>query len=130
MRSLVLIFCVLTGFVFSACSGGGGTSPIEAKAMKNPVEATPQSIASGKKTYEKYCANCHGEKGDGTGEKAATLAAAGQPKPSDLTDDKWEHGSTDGEIFVNIRDGVGVKGAMNGLNGRPGVSDTDMWNMV
>jgi hypothetical protein len=58
------------------------------------------------------------------------LIAAGQPKPSDLTDDKWEHGSTDGEIFVNIRDGVGSQGAMNGLNGRPGVSDTDMWNMV
>ncbi len=103
---------------------------MEAKAMKNPVEPTPQSIASGKKVYDKYCANCHGEKGDGTGEKAATLIAAGQPKPSDLTDDKWEHGSTDGEIFVNIRDGVGNQGAMNGLNGRPGVSDTDMWNMV
>jgi hypothetical protein len=47
-----------------------------------------------------------------------------------LTDDKWEHGSTDGEIFVNIRDGVGVRGAMKGLNGKPGISDTDMWNVV
>ena len=98
--------------------------------MKNPVEPTPESIASGKNVYNKYCANCHGEKGDGNGEKAATLTSAGLPKPSDLTDDKWDHGSTDGEIFVNIRDGVGVRGAMNGLNGRPGVSDTDMWNIV
>jgi cytochrome c len=130
MRTVIFIFFCLSLFLLASCSAGGGTSPIAAKAMKNPVDPTPQSIASGKKVYDKYCANCHGEKGDGTGEKAATLIAAGQPKPSDLTDDKWDHGSTDGEIFVNIRDGVGTRGAMNGLNGRPGVSDTDMWNIV
>ena len=112
----------------SACSGG--TSPMEAKAMKNPVEATPKSIAAGKNVYDKYCAECHGATGNGVSEKAATLAQAGQAKPSDLTDDKWDHGSTDGEIFVNIRDGVGVNGAMKGLNGKPGISDRDMWNVV
>jgi mono/diheme cytochrome c family protein len=26
--------------------------------------------------------------------------------PSDFTDDTWDYGSTDGEIFVAIRDGV------------------------
>jgi mono/diheme cytochrome c family protein len=98
--------------------------------MKNPVPSTPKSIAAGKNVYDKYCASCHGATGHGDGEKAATLASAGQPKTSDLTDDKWDHGSTDGEIFVNIRDGVGVTGAMKGLNGKPGVSDEDMWNMV
>lgn len=98
--------------------------------MKNPVEPTPRSIASGKNVYDKYCAECHGTAGDGTGEKAKTFAEAGQAKPSDLTDDKWDHGSTDGEIFVNIRDGVGVNGAMKGLNGKPGISDSDMWNVV
>src|SRR5262245_12119071 len=114
----------------SACAAGRGTSPMEAKAMKNPVEATPKSIASGKTVYTKYCAECHGVAGDGVSEKAKTLAEAGEPKPSDLTDDKWDHGSTDGEIFVNIRDGVGVRGAMKGLDGRPGISDSDMWNVV
>ena len=103
---------------------------MDAKAMKNPVEPTPKSIAAGKNVYEKYCAECHGATGNGVSEKAKTLAEAAEAKPSDLTDDKWDHGSTDGEIFVNIRDGVGVKGAMKGLNGRPGISDTDMWNVV
>jgi len=98
--------------------------------MKNPVEPTEKSIASGKVYYEKYCADCHGVAGDGVSEKAQKLAAAGETKPSDLTDEKWDHGSTDGEIFVNIRDGVGRNGAMNGLNGRPGVSDREMWNIV
>jgi mono/diheme cytochrome c family protein len=126
MRSL-LFYCLVLAFLLSSCKG---TSPIEAKAMKNPVEATPKSIAAGKNVYDKYCASCHGVTGNGVSEKAATLAQAGEAKPSDLTDDKWDHGSTDGEIFVNIRDGVGVKGAMKGLDGRPGISDIDMWNVV
>src|ERR1700680_967219 len=98
---LMLTVLILAG----ACKSG--TSPIEAKAMQNPVPATPKSIASGKNVYDKYCANCHGVTGNGVSEKAQTLAEAGAAKPSDLTDDKWDHGSTDGEIFVNIRDGVG-----------------------
>ena len=122
------LFYLALAFLTTSCSGG--TSRIEARAMKNPVEPTPKSIASGKNVYNKYCADCHGETGNGIGSKTAMLAETGQGKPSDLTDDKWEHGSTDGEIFVNIRDGVGVNGVMKGLNGKPGISDTDMWNMV
>src|SRR5262245_37814240 len=123
------LFLIMLLFILASCTGGG-TSRMEAKAMKNPVEPTAKSIASGKNVYTKYCAECHGETGNGIGPKTATLAETGQGKPSDLTDDKWEHGSTDGEIFVNIRDGVGVSGVMKGLNGKPGISDTDMWNTV
>ena len=103
---------------------------MEAKAMKNPIEPTSKSIAAGKIVYDKYCAECHGVNGDGVSEKAATLAATGQAKPSNLIDDKWDHGSTDGEIFINIRDGVGRTGAMKGLDGKPGVSASDIWNIV
>jgi mono/diheme cytochrome c family protein len=110
--------------------GCSASSPINAKALQNPIQPTEKSINSGHKMYDKYCADCHGVTGNGVSEKAQKLTEAGEAKPSDLTDDKWDHGSTDGEIFVNIRDGVGVNGAMKGLNGRPGVSDEDMWNMV
>jgi mono/diheme cytochrome c family protein len=127
MRNLLFILSLVLSICLAGCKG---TSPLEARAMKNPVEPTPKSIAAGKNVYDKYCAECHGVNGDGVSEKAKTLAEAGEPKPSDLTDNKWDHGSTDGEIFVNIRDGVGAKGAMKGLNGRPGISDTDMWNIV
>src|SRR5436190_24113228 len=90
-----LIYCLLLTFLLASCSAGG-TSPMEAKAMKNPVEATPKSIASGKIVYDKYCAECHGATGNGVSEKATTLAQAGAAKPSDLTDDKWEQGGTEG----------------------------------
>ena len=121
------VFIIVFLFLVAGCSP---SSPINAKAMQNPIPPTERSIASGKIMYGKYCAECHGVTGNGVSEKTQKLAEAGGAKPSDLTDDKWDHGSTDGEIFVNIRDGVGVNGAMKGLNGRPGVSDEDMWNVV
>ena len=98
--------------------------------MKNPIEPTSKSIESGKIVYDRYCAKCHGVAGKGDGEEAAKVVQSGHPKPSDLTDNKWDHGSTEGEIFVNVRDGVGATGIMKGLNGQPGASATDMWNIV
>jgi mono/diheme cytochrome c family protein len=120
--AFIIFFLFLTG-----CSA---SSPINAKALQDPIPPSEKSLAEGKIMYGKYCAECHGVTGNGVSEKAQKLADAGAAKPSDLTDDKWDHGSSDGEIFVNIRDGVGVNGAMKGLNGRPGVSDDDMWNIV
>ena len=46
--------------------------------------------------------------------------------PSDLTDDKWDHGSTDGDIFTTIHDGTSAD--MEGYAQR--ISDTDIWNLV
>ena len=43
--------------------------------------------------------------------------------PADLTDEKWDRGSTDGEIFAVIMKGAGPKFEMKGLEGknrRPG----------
>ena len=74
----------------------------QAAAIKNPVPVGAASIAAGLALYQAQCAGCHGEtaKGDGT------LGEELNPKPPDLTDAEWKHGSTDGEIFTVIRDGV------------------------
>ena len=138
MRNVLFLF--LTALLLGACSAAesntaSSSSPDrlltlqEGLGLKNPIEATPTSIASGKKFYDKLCADCHGEKADGVSEISASMAQ-GEVRPPDLTDDKWDHGDTDGQIFANIRDGVGGPGAMKGLNGRPGVGPTEMWNMV
>src|SRR6201981_3328694 len=97
------------------------------KTLKNPIRATPESLANGKRLYDRFCAECHGFTGHGDGEKSKKLAAAGEPKAPDLADDKWDHGSTDGEIFVNIRDGLGS--TMKGLNGKPGIGSEEVWNL-
>ena len=73
----------------------------EAQKIKNPEPQNSESIDAGKKLYQRYCAACHGPSGKGDG----GLALSGG-EPSDLTDGAWDYGSTDGEIFVVIRDGV------------------------
>jgi mono/diheme cytochrome c family protein len=52
--------------------------------------------------YLKHCAGCHGDTGKGDGEMGEEL----EPKPANLTDADWKHGSSDGEIFTVIRNGV------------------------
>ncbi len=74
----------------------------QAAKMKNPVAADATSIAAGKSLYDKHCAGCHGDTGKGDGSMGADL----NPKPPDLTDAEWKHGSTDGELFLVISDGA------------------------
>jgi mono/diheme cytochrome c family protein len=81
--------------------GGAHRHPAAAK-LQNPVAANAASIAAGKQVYDKQCAGCHGDTGKGDGAMGEEL----NPKPANLVDADWKHGSTDGEIFVVIRDGV------------------------
>ena len=73
----------------------------EAQKLKNPVPPDEPSIAEGRKVYLRCCASCHGPSGKGDG----SMALAGGT-PSNLVDETWDHGSSDGEIFVVIRDGT------------------------
>src|SRR5215471_9267934 len=102
----------------------GAHTHAEAAAIKNPVKATPESIAAGKKLYDTQCASCHGETGKGDGKMAASITG---DKPSDLSDASWKHGSSDGEIFTLIKDGskgTGMRGYATKLK------DDDIWNVV
>ena len=73
----------------------------EAQKLKNPVPSNAESIEEGRKLYLRNCASCHGPSGKGDG----SMALAGGT-PANLTDETWDHGSSDGEIFVVIRDGT------------------------
>src|SRR4029079_8149935 len=96
----------------------------EAAKVTNPVKATPESIAAGKTIFEKSCAGCHGVTGKGDGKMAASVTG---PKPSDLTDASWKHGSSDGEIFTLVKDGSKGTG-MRGFASR--MKTDDIWNVV
>ena len=97
----------------------------QAKALKNPVAADAASIDAGRATYAKYCRACHGPEGKGDGPAAAAMKDV---KPANLADAKWEHGSTDGEIFNTIHSGIGPKFAMAAFQGR--IPDAQIWNLV
>ena len=99
----------------------------DARAPANPVAATPESVASGAATYARLCASCHGTTGRGDGPLATATAAYGA-RPSNLADRVWQHGGSDGEIFVAIRDGIGPDFAMDAFGAR--LAEPDIWNLV
>lgn len=101
----------------------------EAAKLKNPVASTPESIAAGKKTYDANCAGCHGNAGQGAvkaGTPISIIEDAGGKQPPDLTDDQWDNGSTDGEIFTAIKKGL----PPTMMAGWGHIPDTDLWNVV
>lgn len=75
--------------------------PVAEARQPNPVKATPESIAQGKKIYGYDCAQCHGVNGDGKTEAAKDM------KIPDFTDPAVLKDRTDGELFYVIKSGRG-----------------------
>ena len=116
-----LTLCVV--LTASAVGAQTPTSDGEARKLKNPVAASAASTSAGAATYKKYCAFCHADdaKGDGA-------LAPKDSHPPDLTDAKWDHGGTDGEIFMYIKNGGGPKSVMKPFGAK--IQDPDIWNVV
>ena len=94
----------------------------DAARTKNPVAVTAESVAAGKQVYQRYCASCHGLTAEG-----GSGSDISPPAP-DLTDSEWKRGSTDGEIFDVIKNGVPPDLNMEPWGDR--INDTNIWNVV
>ena len=107
-----------------ACTGSivARQDKADPAALKNPVAATPESVAAGKTAYQRRCASCHGTNGEGGPGNDLVPAAP------NLVDDQWDHGSSDGEIFTNIKNGIPPD--LNMVPFRDTLTDTDIWNVV
>src|SRR5688572_6205688 len=117
---VVILAAVCMGTNTLALAQDAGAKP----PKKNPVKATPESVKAGQQAFAVMCRACHGPIGRGDG----TMATK-NPPPADLTDAKWDYGSSDGEIFAVILNGVPKeKTVMKGLKGK--LADTDIWNIV
>jgi mono/diheme cytochrome c family protein len=134
MRKRVLAQPVLVVALGVGCLAGSGiarqaaaTGNPEAAKVTNPVPATPESIAAGKKTYDGACAGCHGADAKG-GLTISVIEDRGGKQPPSLVDEAWDHGSSDGEIFTVIKKGVGPDFFMAPWDGR--ITDADIWNTV
>jgi len=93
----------------------------EAEKLKNPIPSDAASIEEGKKLYGRHCASCHGPAGKGDGGMALSGGT-----PANLTDETWDHGSTDGEIFVAIRDGT----SSDMESYKEKLTEKQIWNLV
>src|SRR5258705_7786510 len=106
LRSSILLAAFSIGLLAAlAAAHGFQSNPQhrnpEAEKLKNPIAGDAASIEEGKRLYGRHCSSCHGPAGKGDGGMALSGGT-----PANLTDETWDHGSTDGEIFVVIRDGT------------------------
>ena len=99
--------------------GGHWLSPEDATAIPNPIKFEKVSIERGKKSYDLYCASCHGAKADGNGSAGASL----KPKPANLSVMAGMH--PDGDFAWKIKNG---RGAMPGW--KTVLSDIQVWDLV
>jgi mono/diheme cytochrome c family protein len=95
----------------------------EAAKLKNPIARSAESIQAGQDVYMKYCRGCHSRDAAG-----GPPAEAGEEPASNLIDEQWNHGSTDGEIFQVIKEGVPPALVMEPFRYR--LAETDIWHVV
>jgi mono/diheme cytochrome c family protein len=118
------VVSLILGVGMSAQSKDAAHRHAGAAKMKNPVASTAESIASGRKLYDRHCSECHGDTGKGDGMAGEGL----DEQPSNLVDAEWDHGSTDGELFVVIRDGAGPKSDMKPFAKK--IPERQIWDVV
>ena len=123
LSNVTLTAAFLCGVVLAGADLAAQGKKGPAKAVKNPVASTPESIASGQTLFKKYCRFCHGDDAAGNGPQAPK-----DTHPPSLIDEKWDHGSSDAEIFAVVKDGVGPKFDMKGFNSK--MTPQEMWSVI
>lgn len=96
------------------------TAPTSADSLINPLKNNSTAMTEGKKTYEKYCWQCHGLDGKGGGPGSKNL----NPKPADHTSTIVQ-GQSDGAIFWKITKGRGAMQPYERI-----LNKTQRWQLV
>jgi len=126
-RRALIVALALASLTTAVVAQTRGRGNPEAAKIKNPVAADAASIAAGREIYQRYCASCHGADGKGGIVNSLVEDRGGPPTP-DLTDDQWDFGSSDGEIFSAVKNGTPPDLFMGPWDGR--LTDTEIWNVV
>ena len=119
---IVAALVVLGVLAFTAVNMAKNWGAIAAaRKLKNPVPATSEAVAAGMQLYQNNCESCHGEKGDGKGEKAYELSVA----PGNFTDSQKMESVTDGELFWQI-----TRGRLPMPSFATKLTDDERWQLV
>ena len=99
------------------------TVTVRGKSDRSPLDATPETIAEGKKAFGSYCTVCHGLDGQNTG---VPFADRMSPPVASLASTSVQN-YTDGQLHWIIQNGISPSGmpASSGL-----LSDEEIWAIV
>lgn len=95
---------------------------IAAKTLVNELEPSVTNLERGKKQYGIYCAQCHGEKGDGQGRLFVSKKYT--YPPASLLSEKMMAG-TEGDIYHVITVGYGIMAAHGSM-----IRSEDRWKIA
>jgi mono/diheme cytochrome c family protein len=98
--------------------------PGRAKALQNPVAATPDALAAARAHFADHCALCHANDGSGDTEVGRSL----YPKAPDMRLPATQS-LTDGELYYIIQNGVRLTG-MPAWGAKDDERDEDSWTLV
>lgn len=98
--------------------------PATYRTLKNPFQATPDSVQAGLEHFADHCAVCHANSGSGDTDFGRNM----YPKPPDMrqadTQDK-----TDGELYYIIQNGIRLSG-MPAFGEKDRTDDESTWKLV
>jgi mono/diheme cytochrome c family protein len=91
-----------------------------AVSVRNPVPATPESVALGESLFQTYCLVCHGAEGRGDGPVGILL----ETSPVDLHD-AYTQDQADGQLFFTI-----TRGRVTMPYYREALSQEERWHVI
>lgn len=101
MLKPVLFLSVVALLAFAPSAAPAAPPQAAAPDASNPAKSSPQSRTKAKELYQRDCALCHGDSGDGKTDLAKDM----QLTMADWTDPKSLAGQTDQQLFDIIRHG-------------------------
>lgn len=96
----------------------------QARGLRNPVERSPEAIASGRAHFADHCASCHANDGSGN----TTMGRGLYPRAPDMRLARTQDLS-DGELFYIIENGVRLTGMPAWGTGTPS-GELASWMLV
>ena len=95
-----------------------------AKNIKNPVQATAETLLEGRQHYADHCATCHANDGSGDTDFGRGMF----PKPPDMRLGRTQQ-LADGELFYIIENGIRFTGMPAFGTGNP-AAESSTWPLV
>jgi len=111
-----ILFTFSVALCLIALSSASAETPADT-SLQNPFAGNAEAIATGKTIFEATCTGyCH-----------ATAGSTRAGRCPNLFDCEWKHGSSDGEVFHSVTDGV-PKTEMVGFKGK--LPDEILWKII